>query len=1275
MNPLDHLIKLLVALTLCLLPLKAHGADQQDGNLVYTEYKNEDHGGGSFSTKIAEDENGIIFVGNESGLLRFDGEKWITMPPTGYETYTSSVAIDTNGNVWCTGPRYIGFYEQTPKGFYIFNDLTPSLLKAEKTSNAEFFWDIFVGEEEVYLISSDQVSIWKDETWTKWKFKEMRRILPSFVDGKLYIYARGTGLFKVNERESVKIAHETKSVESGVISILKQKDGQLIYITISDGIFKLKNGIFKQISKNVSGDNIISAETLNNQKVVVGSANQVIAILDASGERDRIIVNQSESCYDLFQHSSGEIWAATTQRILRIQPNAISKYSETASDLARFNNKILLTNNNELKELSLTHSASKPYSEFETLYETHALWDICIKDNDLLFGDNYSLNSLSPNGSITKEIHNRQVMQIYYSWQNSNLIYTSDPPTISRWQKEQSTWKYIDSLDDFSATALSMTELPNNEVLIAASNSPLQSVDWPTHKKNKPTFRTLGKESGLPEKFIWAHCLRLKETVIIISDKGLYRYDKKTDKFHYNNLLGNDLGNDSFGFESCPLANKNGWILRIAKFPHGNQNENKIGQLTINNDNTLEWKELQLPLLSNVGKIEALLHEIDGYSERLWVGGSKNTCRYDLSALKETTPPKVIFTSIRETNTHQTHFGGAGLPEQNPEWTFPQKTLHFEFASPPQSINLEGYQSRLVGFDDEWSETNELSFRDFTNLSEGDYIFEVRAIDEFQRTGEAAQFHFTLLPPWFRTAYAYTGYTFLIGFIGFGIFKWRTNQLKNQNLELEKAVNERTTELNRQKIELIKANSVKENFLASMSHEIRNPLNGIIGITQLMKQKKFEDEQDRIQAAHLFSCANHLHQLLGQILEYSSLEAGKITPESKNFNPLDIIKDVIDMYRILADEQGLDLTHDEFAPEYEWIGDPILLRQILINLVSNAIKYTPTGSVHLGIEYEIADFSIAAKFEVIDTGPGIPEDKRSFIFEKFTRIKGPGEDEVSGTGLGLAIVSDLAKLINGNIQLDENYSNGAKFQLNVDFDQGPVIRNNKSLKTQKPDTLLEGKKVLVADDMEFNRYVCSEVLQRMGANIEMAEDGIQAIRKLKFGVYDIAILDINMPGASGLEVVQLVKENSTGPVPLFIALSAHSAIDMKKQCIDIGFDDFVVKPLDSNKLKEILGKAKTPDTVEEEASLIDDLFAGDQNKKIEVSAKLAKTFLDELEQLEEAIQAEDDKQCEFYLHRLTGLNAFYKDPNINSLLDEITPMARKRESIEYYIKEFQNAQT
>ncbi|MEM7791214.1 MAG: ATP-binding protein, partial [Verrucomicrobiota bacterium] len=792
-------------------------------------------------------------------------------------------------------------------------------------------------------------------------------------------------------------------------------------------------------------------------------------------------------------------------------------------------------------------------------------------------------------------------------------------------------------------------------------------IEWPHDNDGAINLEIVTDSDLNPLKFQWATPLKFRDTLVVITNEGLFKYDRNNNLLIFDRVLGQDLGGDLVGLEFAPLDDRDGWALWL---PPRNRNESpkgRLGKLLIEMDGSLSWQPWELPSVAKVGKVEALLHEVRNDDEYLWVGGAKNLFRYNLSEMQEIALPEVSLTSILEESSGTIFYGGYGKVRNGVRWSYPQKSVRIEFAAPSSLLEIHGYETRLVGFNNNWSFSKQQLFREFTNLNEGTYTFQVRAIDEFDRAGPTQRFAFTILPPWYRTVYAYFAYILLLAATVLLLARWWTLRLRRRNEELEKIIRLRTDELERRNLELIHSNKVKRDFLANMSHEIRNPLNGILGISQMLGQDRRATETESKRITHLRACASQLNELLGQILDYSSLDFGKLQLQPKPFDINKLLESAIELHKDLAQKKDIDLTFTRVETDRQWIGDSILTRQILVNLISNAVKYTTEGQVHVQVSFTESSEALSVRFAVEDSGPGIPKDHREYIFEDFTRLDRAGESQVAGSGLGLAIASSLVELMEGKLWLDEDYVDGARFVLEIDFQKGPLFADEAIAQRQPLGERIKGRKVLIADDMDFNRMIARELFERVGVEVDEASDGREALEKLLSQNYVIAILDINMPLMNGIDAVEDYLAEKPESKTILIALSAQTNNEMELQCLEAGFKHFMQKPLEPFKLEETLDLS-IPDKVKPktflDSSLMDYLAQDNHEAKNRLQQRYQESFQEELANLRSGIIAAETETIHGSLHKLNGLVSIQPDPTIVNFLKLISKQSKDPSNFE-----------
>lgn len=322
------------------------------------------------------------------------------------------------------------------------------------------------------------------------------------------------------------------------------------------------------------------------------------------------------------------------------------------------------------------------------------------------------------------------------------------------------------------------------------------------------------------------------------------------------------------------------------------------------------------------------------------------------------------------------------------------------------------YQTWIYGVDDTWTPPTHAAARTLENLAPGRYEFRVRSLDAFGQTGPAQTRSFAVLAPWWRTAPAIAGYVALALATGAGLVRWRLRHLRNQNERLNRLVAERTRE-----IEL--ASTAKSEFLENVSHEIRNPLNGLSGLLNLMKEERF-DPRERELARSLRAVAGELQRVFEEVLSFSKLEYGYAKLRKRPFRLRRSLGEIVELFAPVARQHGCTLELEWSAPADDaFEGDESKIKTVISNFVSNALKYAPGGPVTIRVDANPrAAGAVELYIEVRDSGPGVPAAEQELIFKKFVRGSNGARDGTAGSGLGLATCRMLAQIMHGNVGIE-----------------------------------------------------------------------------------------------------------------------------------------------------------------------------------------------------------------------------------------------------------------
>ncbi|MBO5325668.1 MAG: response regulator [Lachnospiraceae bacterium] len=380
------------------------------------------------------------------------------------------------------------------------------------------------------------------------------------------------------------------------------------------------------------------------------------------------------------------------------------------------------------------------------------------------------------------------------------------------------------------------------------------------------------------------------------------------------------------------------------------------------------------------------------------------------------------------------------------------------------------------------------------------------------------------------------------------------------------------------------ANRSKSNFLANMSHEIRTPMNAIVGMSELLIE---ESKGRKIQeyAYDIKTAALNLLAIINDILDFSKVEAGKMDLVEDEYSVIEEMQDTINLVKIAAEQKGLQFKINlaDNIPG-KLYGDAGRIRQVLINILNNAIKFTKEGYIRLDVTGQyVASDVINLKLVVEDTGIGIKKEDLTAIFESFRQLDMNRNRQCEGTGLGLAITKQLISLMDGDIQVESEYGKGTRFTIHIKqrvidkttiAEVGKQTSSAKSAEEEKPTSFNGDYRVLLVDDNAMNRKVANAMLKTYNFKLAEADSGKAAIERIKHMKYDMILMDHMMPEMDGVEATKIIREEcgENGKNAIIIALTANAINGAREMYLENGFDDFLSKPFDRKQLQELLEK-------------------------------------------------------------------------------------------------------
>lgn len=589
----------------------------------------------------------------------------------------------------------------------------------------------------------------------------------------------------------------------------------------------------------------------------------------------------------------------------------------------------------------------------------------------------------------------------------------------------------------------------------------------------------------------------------------------------------------------------------------------------------------------------------EGDAELFFGGPNGLTSFHPDSIARSTFQPRVVFTGFRLFNKEMP-IGDKDSPLTRPLWlmardgetlrlNYNQNTFSFEFSALSYAAPLKNkYQYKLENFDKQWNDTDSSRrFAAYTHLAPGTYKLLVRGSNNHGVfSDKVASIRIVVHPPWWQTLWfrvfaAAMGLAFFLG-----IIQVRTASIRHRNRMLERQVEGRTRELQQTNVELAEArrhadeaNQAKSRFLAQMSHELRTPLNAILGYTQIFKNDDALMQNYKRSIDTIHRSGEHLLTLINDALDLSKVEADKLELAPADMGLAGFLGEIVEMSNVRARGRDMALDFETLGDLPETVvADEQRLRQILLNLLGNAIKFSPrrakvTFTVEaLGQELTDGRRCHTIRFRISDHGPGIPENQLEAIFEPFHQA-GTREMQAQGTGLGLPICRRLVRLMGGELKVDSSPGKGSTFWFDVTLPAGDTAQHAPMPISQRVTGYSGPRRtILIVDDNEYNREVIKSMLEPLDFIIHTANDGETGLQAVVALQPDLVLMDLLMPGLNGIEVIHSLRNQpGTRELPI-IAISASADLVTQKGAVSEGASAFLPKPVQYPDLLKIVGR-------------------------------------------------------------------------------------------------------
>ncbi len=1191
------------------LPVALYPGTQEKGIPFIRTISAQEYDSSNQVWAVEQDTRGVLYFACAPGeIVEYDGVTWrkIKMPGP----VARSLTLHVNGTIYAGGDGELGYLEPDETGQMTYVSLKEQLPPKER--DFRDVWDVLSTPEGIYFYSYTKIMRRQGGKFKTWRLNGMGT--PHYVDGSLYVAEVNTGAFLRLRGDILEEIDRRPEFAKGVLAMLPIPGiSNQVLICPWMGRFKPYNldtfeytkafQVPEKVNRFLEENTLYNPLHLPDGRTVLNTLKGGCMVVDANFRTLRLLNEDSglkdNTVTDALVDRDGGLWLTHANGLSHVEfQSPLTLFSKESSglqagilDIIRYRGTLYI--GTFVGAFYLEEGRFKPVEGSPA-----PTWGMRVIDGRLV---------ICGMGGVFAVENNRarlllDTIQAFYLYQSpthpAHVFVTHDTGVILTRQEIKNNRLSLKVIyrKDTPAEVRRLFQDSEGNLWIGTQEGGIMRALL----DEKGMFRTIhrcGATYGLPEEDT-VGVTKFMDQVIVDTSKGLFSFNPAKEQFEPADELSERLGTTG-RWISGPNVDPQGavwmWERRKGKYSLLMARPKKDTELTTFELDDSPFKRF-LP-----GASAVIYHETGGVT---WIGGHEGLYRYDGNIRPDNTQSfKTLIRGVRigsDRNVfHGTYFkrGGenriAGLAQPDTlkgTYPFEENNILVQFAALSFSAPKDNrYSLYLEGHGRGWSGWTAFTEREYSNLWEGAYTLHVKAKDIYGRESEPASYSFTISAPWYRTFWAYTIYALLVIAVFYGgarlysrrlekLVRARTAEISRQKEALEsqaKALKAANEEAGNERELAESANRSKSQFLARMSHEIRTPMNGVIGFAEMLMDTPLSEEQ-RDYVNTIQRSGDALISVINDILDFSRIEAGELSLDCLDFDPEMTVYDVCEMVLPRLESKPVELMCriGDHVPAFV-CGDAGRFRQVLLNLVSNAGKFTEEGEIEVSMDTvdERTDERgtyVKLDIRVRDTGIGIPSDKLATIFDAFQQADGSIARRYGGTGLGLPICKEIALLMNGGIKVESQHNRGSEFQFTA-----WMKKSGKKSESKFQKELLQGKRVLVVDDNPTNLEILTHALERYGMRplkLSRADEVLPAIDESfrESDPVDICVIDIRLHHAGGLDVAREIRDRE-GPVKDLPLLAFSSSVRSRAaECRAAGFNGYLPKPTRRRRMIKML---------------------------------------------------------------------------------------------------------
>jgi signal transduction histidine kinase/CheY-like chemotaxis protein len=1139
---------------------------------------------------IAQDAEGLLYFGNNNGLvLTYDGHVWRSIRVAESGASVRGLEFDRAGRLWVGASGDLGYLEKDGRGGFVYTSLRDRLPSSVR--ERFLMYHLAVQPDGVFFFTFDHVFRWDGAAF---HVEEVRRAWPSRPGDRLLRHAAGRPLeeWRAGKWQPLLDAAELRGAV--VRFAAAQRDGALLLATERHGLFLLKDGELTpwatECDAFLKSAGIERGLRLRDGGIVLSHRPQGFSILESDGRLRTYLSEQNSPlptsvAWAFHEDRSDNLWVALDTGVALVLRDEGITYIGQADRAGRLNTttispfrqRLYIGTPQGLLRLEPAEPERIPPRPARLQPVPEVARDVRslhYTEHELLIASPQGLETWQGDGSPLRPVVSAaHLSRLWISRLDPTRGLAGGPGGVYVLERTSAGWQVGEKLTQIDAEIRGFSSDTDGSLWLMSVNQGFYRIvglpGTPSFDGSALRIEHYGGGHGLASERIRSvpRMTTVAGRTRFLDQGRFFEFDAQQRRFVQGYELSERVGVP--GAEIIAFNADTGGTLWVStRRPDGHSWPARGRQVfRIEEDRTARTLPFRAADFPGGNFIFQYWTGADG-REIVWVVGTEGLVRVDVATGLQPRSP------FRVRITHASDSTGQSLAlERTAKLSFDGRALTLRAATDRYGDAHLRYQTRVA--DAPWSDWSDQATHAFERLPIGSTTLSVRARDSDGIVSEAARFSVIVLPPWWLTWWAFAGYVAVASGGVLSLVRWRSRSLSRRNAQLEALVDARTAALRTREDELKvaleaaeAANRAKSAFLASMSHELRTPLNAILGYAQILRHAPGLGAEQRRQLDTVHASGDHLLHLINDVLDLAKIEAGKVELNLQPMSLSRLLAHLTEVFEPRAAQRNLAWSlHGETALPDAIIADEARLRQVLYNLLGNALKFTERGRVEL----RIGVFGTRIRFAVVDTGIGIAPAEQVAIFGLFHQAAGPALS-AQGAGLGLAISQRLVRLMGSEINVSSSPGEGSRFSF--DLPLSIAAAKPTAVPVERVPIGYRGprRRVLVVDDEAVNREVLRALLAPLGFMVEEAETGEATLERVAENAPELILMDIRLRGLDGLETTRRLRAQPNGAALRIIAISASVFPIDRDQAIAAGCDDFEPKPFRAASLLASIGR-------------------------------------------------------------------------------------------------------